>query len=172
MDKIPARLSWTVRILDPKPGEAVMEVGCGNGLLLSLLCDTAATRIVAIDRSDHAVATATVRNAAAIAAGKAVIRATELAAADLGERFDAIVAVNVNLFWLDPRREMAAVERLLKPGGRLLLVYDPPSAGKADDIAALLAPRLATAGFAITRSLTGQSEKSKLLAVEAVRSET
>ena len=170
MDKVPARLSWTASILSPTPGEVLLEVGCGNGVLLSLLCATPASRIVAIDRSETAVSAAARRNASAIADGRVAVLAAELASAGLGEqRFDTIYAVNVNVFWLDPRREMAAVARLLKPAGRLLLVYDPPSAGKADDLAALLAPRLAAGGFTIVRSMTGRSEKSKLLAVEARR---
>ena len=44
----------------------------------------------------------------------------------LEERFDKIFAVNVNVFWLKPEKELAVIRNLLAPGGRLYLFYEPP----------------------------------------------
>lgn len=152
-DKVPDRLTWAAETVAPSPADRVLEIGCGHGVLLSLLAQglTSGT-ITAIDRSDKMVAAATARNAAHIAAGKVSIRQAELAAADLdGSSFDKILAVNVNVFWMKPARELAAARRLLDAEGKLYLFFEPPSPAQAEPIAAKLAANLETAGFRVVR---------------------
>lgn len=150
---IPDRLSWAAEVVAPGPADRILEIGCGHGVLLSLLADRLASgTITAIDRSDKMVAVATKRNAAHIKSGKAAIRQAELAAVDFKDRlFDKIVAVNVNVFWLEPARELAAVRRLLEPAGSFYLFFDPPSAAQAEPIADKLAANLEGNGFRVLR---------------------
>lgn len=152
-DKVPDRLSWAAEVVAPGPADRILEIGCGHGVLLSLLADrlTSGT-ITALDRSDKMVAAATKRNAHHIASGKAIIRQAELSAADFkGRLFDKIVAVRVNVFWMDPARELAAVRRLLEPSGLLYLFFDPPSPAQAEPIAAKLMANLEGNGFRVVR---------------------
>ncbi|MGI6851064.1 class I SAM-dependent methyltransferase [Mesorhizobium sp. 1B3] len=152
-DKVPDRLSWAAEVVAPGPADRILEIGCGHGVLLSLLADrlTSGT-ITALDRSDKMVAAATKRNAPHIASGKAVIRQAELSAADFkGRLFDKIVAVRVNVFWMDPARELAAVRRLLEPSGLFYLFFDPPSPTQAEPIAAKLTANLESNGFRVLR---------------------
>ena len=52
-------------------------------------------------------------------------------------------AINVNLFWTNAASlELAAVKRALVPSGRLCLIYEPPSASRAVNIAERVVPRL------------------------------
>lgn len=152
-DKVPDRLSWAAEVVAPGPADRILEVGCGHGVLLSLLADRLKSgTITAIDRSDKMVAAAAKRNALHIASGKAVIRQAELAAADFkGRLFDKIVAVRVNVFWMDPARELAAVRRLLEPSGMFYLFFDPPSPAQAEPIAAKLTANLEGNGFRVVR---------------------
>jgi SAM-dependent methyltransferase len=150
-EKIPSRFYWALDFLDIRPSDQLLEVGCGHGILLSLVAARLTTgKVTAIDRSGKMVAAASRRNATHIAAGKIAIIEAALATAELGgAEFDKIFAFNINVFWMDPRRELAAVRTLLKPDGALYLFFDPPSPGEAEPTAAKLSANLAANGFAV-----------------------
>lgn len=53
-DKAAERLVWAVGLLDVQPDDRLLEVGCGHGVAVSLVCDRLARgegHITAIDRS-------------------------------------------------------------------------------------------------------------------------
>ena len=57
------RLVWAAAVVDPAPGERVLEVGCGHGVLVSLLAERIGTgQVVAVDRSPTMIAAAARRN--------------------------------------------------------------------------------------------------------------
>jgi SAM-dependent methyltransferase len=128
---VPEHVRWVVETLGVGPDNHLLEIGCGPGVAVALICERLVSgRIVAIDRSATAISRATKRNAGHIAAGKAVLRTVALEelqpSALLGgrERFDKIFAMNVNLFWVrSPAKELELLKRLLKPGGALYLFY-------------------------------------------------
>lgn len=150
-DKVPERLEWAAATMAPGPADRILEIGCGHGVLLSLLAEKLTTgTIIAIDRSDKMVAIARARNAEGISAGKISIQQAELASVDFGERrFDRIVAVNVNVFWLEPTRELATVRRLIDAEGKFYLFFEPPSSEQAEPVADKLAVNLEANGFRI-----------------------
>jgi SAM-dependent methyltransferase len=131
MRSVPEHVRWAVEKLDPGPDDRLLEIGCGPGVSIALICERlAGGRIVAIDRSATAISRAERRNAAHVAAGKAVLRRIaleELQPSDVlvgGERFDTVFALNVKLFWVrSPAAELALVKRLLRPGGAFYLFY-------------------------------------------------
>jgi len=100
-----------------------------------------------------AIAAAEERNREHVRSGKARLVRTALADADLDGRFDKVFAVNVNVFWLNPAKELAAVRGLLAPRGRLYLFYEPPSAGQLERAAEACAKHLRKAGFRVERLL-------------------
>lgn len=166
---VPARLSWALDQLDPRPDAHVLEIGCGNGTLAALLGERLRQgRLTAIDRSATAIRAAHARNTAAIAEGRVVLQQASLADAVLEDsRFDRAVAVNVNLFWRDPRRELPRVQACLKAKGMLLLVYEPPSPAQVQRIAKACLRQLETHGFTITESHVVRADTSLLLAIHA-----
>lgn len=104
--------------------------------------------ILAIDRSATAIVAARRRNRDHVQAGTARFETMALADMAVGAtRFDKIFAINVNLFWRDASRELEIVRRLLVPGGRLHLVYEPPTAAQLDRIAREAVTTLEAGGF-------------------------
>lgn len=148
---IPARLVWTIDQLDVRPTDRLLEIGCGRGVAVSLICARLTTgSITAIDRSPVAIKAAQARNRDHIAAGKATFHIVDLSEAGLaGRDFDKIFAVNVNVFWTDGEPALAVVQRALAPRGTLHLAYEPPTAGQLRSLAKRLTSGLEDSGFAI-----------------------
>lgn len=146
--RVPDRLRWTAELLAVRPSEQLLEIGCGAGHAVALVCDRLTDgRITAIDRSAAMVARARARNADGVAAGRARIERQALAgAAHLG-RFARTFAVNVNAFWTAPGPSLAALAALLQPGGTAHLVYEPPTAARLDALRDRLPATLAAHGF-------------------------
>ena len=151
------RLVWAVDTLAPSPGDRVLEVGCGHGVAVSLVCERLTSgRITAIDRSPKMIAMATRRNREHIGAGRAVLETTALEDADFGnERFDKVFAFNVAPFWLQPKEALGIVGRHLAPDGAVYLFWDArhTQSGRARDLADRLGERLRLAEFSVNHVL-------------------
>ena len=155
--RLPERLRWALQLLDVGPDDEVLEIGCGPGVAVSLVCERLdGGRITAIDRS-AAIRRATERNASHLAAGRAILRQVDLAGLPpTGQRSDKIFAVNVNLFWTAPAdAELRRLRQLLRPGGGVHLVYETPAGTDAERIAEAAAAALSRHGFAATVTTAG-----------------
>ncbi|KAB2343718.1 SAM-dependent methyltransferase [Actinomadura rudentiformis] len=170
MAEVPERVRWAVETLRVRPGDRVLEIGCGVGVAVSLLCDRLEDgTITAIDRSAKAIATAGRRNAAHVEAGRAVLEVASLDAFSDAGVFDKIFAINVNVFWVGRATvELEVIRRHLAPDGRLWLFYEPPTPENADEVAQKVAGGLQGAGFTAMVSRKGAS----LVGVEAAISGT
>ena len=122
------RLRAVVDRLDIRPGDRVLEIGCGHGVAATFVCERLDTgRLTAVDRSPKMIAAAARRNERFVADGRAEFLVATLEDLELGDRrFDVVFAVRVGLFHREPERARALVEPYLAPGGRLLSVFDPP----------------------------------------------
>ena len=100
------RFVWAVDTLALDPADRVLEVGCGHGVAVSLVCERLTSgRITAIDRSKKMIEMAAHRNRDHVAGGRAVLKTAALEKADFeDERFDKVFAFNVAPFWLQPKR--------------------------------------------------------------------
>jgi ubiquinone/menaquinone biosynthesis C-methylase UbiE len=123
------RLRSVVELLDIRPDDRVLEIGCGHGVAASLVCERlAGGHLTAIDRSPKMIEAALRRNAAYVEAGKAEFLVADVEDLDLGDRrFDKIFAVRIGLFHREPDRAHGLVERWLAPGGQVFAFYDTPS---------------------------------------------
>jgi cyclopropane fatty-acyl-phospholipid synthase-like methyltransferase len=153
--KTAERLVWAVETLAVDPADHLLEIGCGHGVAVSLVCEKLARgKIVAIDRSESMVNMAIRRNRRHVTSGKAVFHAVELGQVDLGnQRFNKIFAVNVSLFRKDPARELSIIKELLTPGGAVYLFYQPPVAHKTQELANRLTRTLRDHSFSINEVL-------------------
>src|SRR3954467_5103717 len=96
-------------LLDPRPGERILDVGCGEGTLTRKIIERGAT-VLGIDNSPDMIAAARANG----------VDAVQLAAEDLQffAEFDAAFS-NATLHWVLQKEQAArAIFRALKPGGR------------------------------------------------------
>ena len=103
--------SPVVELLAPKPGERILDLGCGDGVLTKKLVDLGC-EVVAVDSSQPQVE----------AARKLGLNAYAISGEDLpyNQEFDAVFS-NAVLHWIKRADSMlAAVYRSLKPGGRFV----------------------------------------------------
>jgi len=163
---VPERLSWTVDLLDVRPTDHLLEIGCGPGHAVALVCDRLSRgTITAIDRSAAMIDRARARNRACIAAGRALIERRTLSDATFERRFGKIFAINVNAFWTAPAPTCAALRRLLRRDGIAFLTYEPPSAHRLRDLRRWLPRQLEEHGFAVIDIREQQFRKSSGLCV-------
>ena len=150
------RLRWTVDLLNPGPADRLLEIGCGAGVAVSLICERlSGGTIVGLDRSQPMIARATHRNRAHVDAGRARFVAVALADADFGdERFDKVFAVNVRLFRGDAGREADVLRWALAPHGALYLIQQHPSAERTRAVTDELTSALERTGFSVRDVLT------------------
>src|SRR5215218_9606454 len=149
------RFGWAVDILALDPAGRVLEVGCGHGVAVSLVCERLTSgRITAIDRSQKMIAMAARRNREHIAAGRAVLKTAALENADLGdERFDKVFAFKVAPFWLQPKEALGIVRRHLAADGTVYIFWDArhTQPGRARDLADGLSEKIRLAGFSVNQ---------------------
>jgi SAM-dependent methyltransferase len=155
--KASERFVWAVDTLALDPADSVLEVGCGHGVAVSLVCERLTNgRITAIDRSEKMIAMAARRNRVHVARGRAVLKTAALEQADLGdERFDKVFAFNVAPFWLQPEEALGVVRRHLAPDGAFYLFWDArhTQPDRARDLADQLSEKLRLADFSVTQVL-------------------
>jgi SAM-dependent methyltransferase len=142
-----------IAALGARDGESLLELGCGPGHgLHALLRSAALKRVIGLDWSEVMLARAARRNRPAIEAGRlALVRSDFAALPFAAESADAVLAVNVVYFMGSPAAAREA-NRVLRPGGRIVLYASDRSAMHAwpfagpethrlfdqDDLAALL----------------------------------
>ncbi len=106
---VPALGAPVLALLNPQPGERILDLGCGDGVLTEKLVEAGA-EVVGVDASAEMIDAARARGLDA-----RVIDGEKL---DFDREFDAVFS-NAALHWmLDPGAVAAGVFRALKPGGR------------------------------------------------------
>jgi len=161
------RMAWAVDQLGVTRSSRVLEVGCGHGLAVTLVCERlGAGRMVAVDRSPKMIAAAARRNAAHVAAGRLRLVEAPLASADLGaDPFTHVFAFNVRAM-AEPG-SLAVVRSRLAAGGTLALFAQHPSPDRTAAVAALRSA-LTAGGFAAVREAHADLEPYPVSAVLAV----
>jgi SAM-dependent methyltransferase len=101
-------LEW----LAPQPGERVLDLGCGDGVLTQRIVDAGCT-VVGADASSVLAGAAKARGLD--------VRVMDAQALSFNDEFDAVFS-NAALHWMkrDPDAVIAGVHRALRPGGRFV----------------------------------------------------
>jgi trans-aconitate methyltransferase len=103
--------SPVVELLAPRPGERILDLGCGDGALTEKLVAAGAS-VVAVDASAEQVAGARARGLDA--------RVARAEALPFAGEFDAVFS-NAALHWMrDAAAVLGSVHRALRPGGRFV----------------------------------------------------
>lgn len=156
---VTAQRAETLRLLDIQPGEHVLDIGAGPGFLATEMADmTGPTgRVLGLDISEPMIRRATARNDRAwlsYAHGDALDLPVEEAS------FDVAVSTQVAEYMPDLARFSAEIARVLKPGGRaLILTTDWDSAvWHSED------PERMARAMAIQKTSVAQSNVPRVLA--------
>lgn len=110
----PLRLA--LDLLAPTAGERILDAGCGTGVAMAAMLDRAPCRPVGLDSSATMLHAASRRLGARAQFELAPIESMSFAQ----KSFDAVLALNVLYFEDAQGSLLAALHRVLKPGGRLV----------------------------------------------------
>ena len=114
---VPALGAAALALLDPQPGEIILDVGCGDGALTAQIA-AAGAKVIGLDASEGMVEAARARGIDAFVADAQTLGLEEQAAR-FG-MFDAAFS-NAALHWmLDPDAVASGLFGLLCPGGRFV----------------------------------------------------
>lgn len=127
---IMARETWSqnLRAMDAlgiDPSDRILDLGCGHGRGLTELAGRASTvHVVGADSSELMVEIAAQRNRALIKADRVKIVLASVERLPFPDDFfDKVLCVHVLYFWKDLDASMREIARVLKPGGRLGLLF-------------------------------------------------
>ena len=106
----------------------VVEIGFGGGGLLASMLRAGVSRLHGIDISSALVDRASDRFAKQVASGQLRLSLGSVEAIPLADgAVDKAVSVNSLYFWKDLPKAMSELARVVRPGGRLVLCFEPPA---------------------------------------------
>ena len=133
------------------PEDRVLDIGCGPGVAAALASvEVSRGHVTAIDPSDVMVAQARrrTRRASNVTVDSATAESLPLADASV----DVAWAINTFHHWSDREAGLAEVHRVVRPGGRFLVVeqhrHSRTGSALSDAAAASMAASIEAAGFA------------------------
>jgi len=134
---VPALGNAALALLAPQPGEAILDLGCGDGVLTAQIAAAGAV-VEGIDADAAMIAASRARGLEA-----RVLDARKL---EVAARYDAVFS-NATLHWIRPPEAVIRnVARALKPGGRFVGEFG--GHGNVAAIRAALGATLAARGLA------------------------
>ncbi len=127
---IMARETWreNLRVMDTlsiEQGDHVLDIGCGHGRSLTELAARAPRgHIIGVDPSELMVEIAAQRNRPLIEAARVEVALSGVESLPFPDDvFDKAQCVHVLYFWKDIEMSLREIARVLKPGGRLGLLF-------------------------------------------------
>lgn len=122
--------------------------------------------ITAIDQSSKMIEAARKKNAKHMDSGKALFQCASLLDFESDRRrYNKIFAVNVNVFWMEAKKELERIRQLLLPEGKLYLFNQPPSSAKIAYIAERTQQQLMEHGFDVAEILGQELQPASCVCV-------
>ncbi|MDD5796186.1 MAG: class I SAM-dependent methyltransferase [Oscillospiraceae bacterium] len=117
---------WGLNHIDIEEDFTILDVGCGGGKTVSRLSKTAVKgKVYGIDYSQLAVKKSKKFNKKAIKRNQVQIDEGSVSKLPyIDNMFDLVTAVETYYFWPDKINDLKEIYRVLKPKGKLLLVFE------------------------------------------------
>lgn len=125
---------WGLKHVDIESGFKVLDIGCGGGATVHKIASiTKDGRVYGIDIAEGSIAVSCQLNSQLIKEGRVVIQrasVSQLPFAD--DSFDLATAIETQYYWPDLPGDMREILRVLKPGGKLVVIAEMYKGGKYD----------------------------------------
>lgn len=119
------RHRYALELLEAEPGQHIVEIGPAHGALIERLADEVpGVRVTGIEPSADMVRLAMRRNRGLAGEGRLAMLQARVSAIPLpNETADGAVSTDSLYFWPDLEQDFGELARILRPGGRLVLVF-------------------------------------------------
>lgn len=135
--------AWAFTHLAIPEGSTVLDVGCGGGRTIARLAAHAA-QVYGVDYAAGSVAASRGHNKKLIAEGRVHVERASVSRLPFpGRTFDVVTGIETQYYWPDLRNDMKEILRVLKPGGRLMIVAESYKGASND---AVLGPAMKLLG--------------------------
>jgi ubiquinone/menaquinone biosynthesis C-methylase UbiE len=114
---------WTIENLQLQENEQILEIGCGAGFAMKQIASlNGSHKVTGLDVSETLLQSAAVRNKKAISEKQMTLvhgRVEDMPFSD--ETFTAVFSIHSVYFWEDLSKSLNEIERVLSPGGNVLI---------------------------------------------------
>jgi ubiquinone/menaquinone biosynthesis C-methylase UbiE len=145
---------WTIKLLELKQNESILELGCGAGYAMKLILEkSAVNHLVGLDLSESILRSASIRNRNAIRKGRVRLVKSDVTSLEFqNESFSKVLSIHSIYFWDNLPKTISEIHRLLKPEGTTVLTLCDGKSGETwDGIKTLIeqqvAPCMNQSGF-------------------------
>ena len=164
--------AWALELLALDPADRVLEVGFGPGELVRQMAERVGRgQVAGVDSSELMVRQATQRNAVRVQSGQVSLTMGSVSALPYEDGlFDKVVTVNSIHFWPDMVQGLREVGRVLRAGGRLVIVLLDHRAASDQaivEVRSTLVKAALGAGFTIVSQDTRASRPRPTVAITA-----
>jgi ubiquinone/menaquinone biosynthesis C-methylase UbiE len=114
----------------------ILDIGCGGGRTLEKLAVIASRgKVYGVDYAEGSIAASREHNAQLIQAGRVVVQKASVSRLPFADNtFDLVTAIETQYYWTDLPGDMREILRVLKPGGKLIVVAEMYKGGKYDRV--------------------------------------
>jgi SAM-dependent methyltransferase len=114
----------------------ILDVGCGGGRTVKKLAAIATDGMVhGIDYAEGSVAASRAENGQLIKAGRVAIEKASVSRLPFPDNtFDLVTAVETQYYWPNLVGDMREILRVVKPGGKLMVIAETYKGGKYDKL--------------------------------------
>ncbi len=126
---------WGLSHLCIAKQDTILDIGCGGGGTVHRLASIAALgKVYGIDFSDASVTVSRETNRQLVQMGRVEIRQSSVSCLPFSDgMFDLVTAVNTHNYWPDLLTDLQEILRVLKPGGKLIMIGSVYAGGKRDE---------------------------------------